>query len=70
MAQVISAQLCRLNSINPKKLIDWEAAWMAADEQDCHVPLIKSIVEKVGNPFELKNLTAGKRAHQFYGAGT
>jgi hypothetical protein len=56
MAQVISAQLCRAKGINPKKMIDWEAAWMAADEQDKYVPLIKSICEKVAKPFELANL--------------
>jgi hypothetical protein len=58
MAQVISAQLCRLKGINPKKMLDWEAAWMAADEQDKFVPLIKSICEKVARPFEISHLTA------------
>jgi hypothetical protein len=60
MAQVISAQLCRAKGINPKKLVDWEAAWMAADEQDKFVPLIKSICEKVARPFELSHLTSAR----------
>jgi hypothetical protein len=68
MAQVISAQLCRAKGINPKKLIDWEAAWMAADEQDKYVPLIKSICEKVARPFELSNLNSARDRIDFNSA--
>ena len=65
MAQVISAQLCRLKGVNPKKLVDWEAAWMAADDQDQFVPIIKSICDKVSRPFELENLTEDRTRINF-----
>jgi hypothetical protein len=65
MAQVISAQLCRIHGINPKKLLDWEVAWSGSDESDQYIPIIKSINEKVSKPFETVNLTPDRERINF-----